>query len=361
MTFLLALTLALDQRIEIQFLLLLALCVYSARRTPRSKLNQGKATIALVAATGYLIVNSVVTLTDPVGVSSGWWAAPVRIGLFYVMLVMLATIMSSSHFDGERAFVTLEWLFLIKLLIAALEGWYILKTGEPRERPLFNVILSSDSLIGVRLTSSYDVLFATLALSSRRPAFRLLLLACILVLTETRALVLLSLLFLGWRMMRERSPWLMVAGLALPVAIMLGAIMVLAQQNETSSRLTQVEGSSLDDKIEQIDAVTSQLNLAYLVTGRGLGASLPNVIRDENRPYSYEAQVPVLLWQGGLMFFVTHLGILWAYGIRKQAIGIFIILLLATLNPTLFSLSSGFLIIALGKLSMSRRHAILKT
>jgi hypothetical protein len=346
----LAFVLALDQRIEWQLPLVLLLALVALRASPGARLHGGRAALALLAAGGYLIVNSLVSLTDPAVLASNWWAAPLRVGVFYVLLIALAAAMSARTFDADAVFRTLEWLFVLKLAVAAFETAVLLQTGEPRERPLFNIIISNDALLGVRLTSSYDVLFALFALSQRRVALRLSLLAAVLLLTETRALVLLSLLLLAWRVWRERSPWALAAGLALPALVLGGSIAALSESAGTVSRLVQLEGSSLDDKLEQIDAVRTLILSHTLPIGRGLGATVPNIVRDEARPYSYEAQGPVLLWQGGLMFFAVHLSILWAYGTRFRALAIAIVLGLSLLNPTLFALASAFLVLALGKM-----------
>lgn len=349
MAFSLALILALDQRIELQLPLLLLLAAFALARVPGTAWHANKAQLALLVATGYLLTNSVITFIDPTGVADSWWAAPVRIWLFYVLLIGVATALSSRRHDSEAIFRTIEWLFVLKLLIVAFEGLYLLQSGEPRERPLFNIILSNDSLLGARFTSSYDVLFALLALSSRRPTIRLGLLAAALVITETRALLLLSLLFLAWRLLRDRSVWSLVAGLLLPTIGAVAVISMLVADQETTPRLTQVGGSSLDDKAEQIDAVGPLIISPYLLTGRGLGASIPGIVRDDTRPYSYEAQAPVLLWQGGLLFFAVHLFILWLYGGRHRFMAILLVLLLGSLNPTLFGLASAFFVVCFGR------------
>lgn len=353
MVALLALLLALDQRIELQLPLLVALAAMLLLRLgPASVATLRKAGFVLAAAALYLIANAVATHVDAVGVSDAWWAAPVRVWLFYLLLVSLAAVMDFHRFDAEKVFRTLEWLFVFKLAIIAFEGFVLLSTGEPRERPLFNVIIATDSLLGVRFTSSYDILFALLALSRRRQLLRLALLAAILVATETRALMLLSLVLLLWRVLQDRSVWTLVAGLAVPAVLLAGAVAVVsesASDGEGGSRLAQIQGSSLDDKFEQIDVVADLLPSAHLAIGRGLGVSMPGIIRDEARPYSYEAQTAVLLWQGGLLFFAVHIAILWAYAVPPRAVPIVIVLALGLLNPTLFGLASAFLVLAFGR------------
>jgi hypothetical protein len=347
----LAVILALDQRIEWQLPLLLMVTVVAVLRVPGTHWQASKAAAAMVVVIVYLVANSLVGLTDETGLATNWWAAALRVGIFYMLLIALATAMSGPRFDGESVYRTLEWLLLLKVAIAVFEVYYLLQTGEPRERPLFNIILSSDSLLGFRLTSSYDALFAMLALSRRHALRRLLLLAAVLTLTETRALLLLSVFFLGWRLYRERSPWALAVGLAVPVAGMVLAVSALSQSSDTAPRLTQLEGSSLSDKQEQIEAVGKLIVSPYLLTGRGLGVAIPNIVRDEARPYSYEAQTLVLLWQGGFLFYALHLSILWAYGKQNRLVAIFIIVGLGILNPALFALASAFLLVAIGKIS----------
>jgi hypothetical protein len=356
MPFALALILALDQRIELQLPLLLALTAVVVLRVKGVVWRPGTAAAALALAAAYLATNAVITFTDPTGVADSWWAAPVRIWVFYLLLIALATSLSAPSHDGETMFRTLEWLFLLKLLVIAFEGVHLLQTGEPRERPLFNIILSADSLIGARFTSSYDMLFALLALSARRQHLRLLIVAAALVITETRALLLLSALMLAWRLVRDRSAFSLMAAVLIPVLGAVGAITVLLAEQDNTPRLAQISGSSLDDKIEQIDVVSDLILSPYLLTGRGLGASLPGIVRDDARPYSYEAQTPVLLWQGGLMFFALHLFMLWLYGGRHRLIAIVLVLLLGVLNPTLFGLSSAFFTVAFGRV-FDRPHA----
>ena len=351
MPFGLAAVLALDQRFEFQLPLILLLAGYALRRVPGTRLHAGRLAVVLALVALYLVANSAAGLMNDAGLAETWWAAPLRVGLFFVMLAALATALSSPRLGPETVFRTLEWLLLLKILVAIFEVSFILQTGQPRERPLFNIILSSDSLIGFRLTSSYDVLFAMLALSSRHMGRRLMMLAVVLVLTETRALLLLSVLFMGWHLYRERSPLALALGLAIPAASALLAVSALMADQSASTRLTQFEGSSLSDKQEQIEAVADLALSPYLLTGRGLGVSIPNIIRDEARPYSYEAQSIVLLWQGGLLFFAVYLTVLWVYGTHYRPFGMLLILGLGALNPTLFALASAFMLVALGKLS----------
>jgi hypothetical protein len=72
--------------------------------------------------------------------------------------------------------------------------------------------------------------------------------------------------------------------------------------NSDGLRLLQIRGSSVNDKLEQILAVIENFKMSHLIFGTGLGVSLPGIVRDDARPYSYEAQTPVLLWQGGIFF-----------------------------------------------------------
>lgn len=353
MVALLAFLLALDQRIELQLPLLVALAtMLLLRQGPGSIAPLRKAAVVLAVAALYLLANAAATHVDAVGVADTWWAAPVRVWLFYLLLVAVAAVMDNARFDAENVFRTLEWLFVFKLVIIAFEGFVLLSTGEPRERPLFNVIIATDSLLGVRFTSSYDILFALLALSPRRQVLRLALLAAMLVATETRALMLLSMALLFWRVLQDRSVWALVAGVAVPALLVAGAVVLLndsAADGESGSRLAQIQGSSLDDKFEQVDAVSQLLPSGHLLIGRGLGVSMPGIVRDEARPYSYEAQTAVLLWQGGVLFFFVHVGILWAYARPPRLVPIAIVLLLGLLNPTLFGLASAFLVLAFGR------------
>jgi hypothetical protein len=358
MPILLALTLALDQRIELQLALLVMLGAAAALRRERVAWQFGKAAMVLGFAALYLVANSVITWTDPYAVPDNWWAAPVRIWLFYGMLVVVAALMKTHRFDAEAVFRTVEWLFLIKVLIVALEGYTLLATGEPRERPLFNIVLDEDTLTGARFTSSYDFLFALLALSGRHPARRLTLLAAAIVISETRALLLLSLLFLEWRLWVARSPWALLAAAAVPLATATAVVALLASAGEGASpRVLQISGSSLDDKLEQVEAASKLIDASpYLITGRGLGATMPGIVRDELRPYSYEAQVPVILWQGGLLFFVVYLTIAFAYVGSHGKVATALLLALGFLNPTLFALASAFFLTAFGKALDSNVH-----
>lgn len=354
MPFLLATVLALDQRIELQLPLLLSLTIIAARQQPAAWRADG-AVIALVAAAAYLLLNSLVTFIDPNGISSNWWAAPVRVWLYYVMLIAMATVMASRHLEGDRLFQILEWLFVFKVIVVAFEGYALWQTGEPRQRPLFNIILDADTLFGVRFTSSYDFLFALLVLSPRHLMRRLALIAGLLLISETRTLLLLALLLFTWRLWRARSPWLVITAFAIPVALAGTAAFWQMGPGDTSPRLFQYSGSSLDDKLEQVEAVNELLWSPHLLTGRGMGVSMPGIVRDELRPYSYEAQVPVLMWQGGLLFFVVHISIVFAYVRRHRFAAILLVLGLGVLNPTLFSLASAFFLTALGK-AVDRPH-----
>lgn len=353
MPLLLALLLALDQRVELQLPLLLLAAVVAWFRSPRPVDSPALAATrkVLLAAAAYLLLNSVVTHVDQVGVTETWWQAPVRVWLFYLSLGALAFLIEARHMDREDLFRTLEWLLLVKLVIIAFEGAIVLQTGEPRDRPLFNIILAPDSLLGVRFTSSYDVLFALLALSRQKQLLRLVLLAAVVVLTETRALMFLAAALLAWRLARDGSLASVAAGILVPAIAAVGLVAYVGSESDTAPRLAQIEGSSLDDKIEQIDTVESRWMGPHLLTGRGLGVSLPGIIRDEQRPYSYEAQTPVLLWQGGLMFFALHVWALWLFARRSPTIPIVLVLLLGFLNPTLFGLASAFLVIAFGPLA----------
>ena len=125
-------------------------------------------------------------------------------------------------------------------------------------------------------------------------------------------------------------------------------MMVEREGDDAQPRLTQLSGSSLDDKLEQIDAVSGLIVSPYLLTGRGVGATIPNIVRDELRPYSYETQTPVLLWQGGLLFYLVHCGIIWSYTRGHRLIGLLIVLGLGFLNPTLFSFASAFFLTSFG-------------
>jgi hypothetical protein len=356
MSFFLAGILALDQRIELQLPLMVLLAIVALHRLPADSWQPGKAVLVLLFAALYLATNSVVTFTDTAGVSNVWWAAPVRIWLYYVLLIALATVLHTRRFDGDAVFRVLEWLFVLKVLVVAVEGFFLWQTGEPRERPLFNIVLDSDTLLGVRFTSSYDVLFALLALSPRRQLPRLTLLAAALLISETRALLLLSALLLGWRLWKQASPWALVATAAVPVAASIAVILALGTAEDATPRLVQLSGSSVDDKVEQMEAASQLVVSPYLLTGRGLGASMPGIVRDEARPYSYEAQTPVLLWQGGLMFFLVHLTIVFAYVRRHRVAAAMLVLGLGFLNPTLFSLASAFFLITFGT-ALDSAHA----
>lgn len=349
MPLLAALVLMLDQRIELQLPLVIVLAVIALRWQPGTTWRGQRALVALGLAAAYLVLNAAVTLSDPTGVSDSWWAAPVRVWLFYVLLIGVATALSSKRFDREAVFRTLEWLFVLKLLIVGFEGYTFLQTGEPREQPLFNMVVAPDTLLGVRFTSSYDFLFALLVLSPRRQLLRLSLLAGVIVVSETRALLLLSVLLLAWRWWQGHSTWRLAAIVAIPAALAIAAMLTLGTQEEAAPRVVQLSGSSLDDKLEQIDAVGELLPSPHLLIGRGLGASMPGIVRDEARPYSYEAQTAVLLWQGGLLFFAVHLFVICLYVRRRRVVGILLILGLGLLNPTLFSLASAFFLVSLGR------------
>jgi hypothetical protein len=365
MPFLLAAVLALDQRIELQLPLMVLLAVVAARKLPPGTWQPGKAVLALLFAAGYLAVNSVVTLTDTPGVSDLWWAAPVRVWLYYVLLIAMATVLDARRFDGDSVFQVLEWLFLAKVLIVAVEGYVLWQTGEPRERPLFNIVLDTDTLFGVRFTSSYDFLFALLAVSPRHRVRRMSLLVVAVLVSETRALLLLSLIMLAWRLWSIRSPWVVLASAAAPVIAAIAVVTSLGAGTESSPRLLQTTGSSVDDKLEQLDAVSGLIVSPYLLTGRGLGVSMPGIVRDDLRPYSYEVQTPLLLWQGGLLFFAFHLAIVCAYIKRRRVAAILLVLGLGFLNPTLFSLASAFFLTAFGKAlgppNDSARHPVRDT
>jgi len=356
MPLLLAAILALDQRIELQLPLMALLAIVTVHRLPAGSWQPGKAVLALLFAALYLATNSIVTFTDIAGVSDLWWAAPVRIWLYYVLLIALAVALGASRSDGETVFRVLEWLFVLKVLVVAVEGYVLWQTGEPRERPLFNIVLDSDTLLGVRFTSSYDFLFALLALSPRRQLPRLALLGAAVLISETRALLLLSALLLGWRLWKQGSPLALVATAAIPVVASIAVILALRTAEDATPRLVQLSGSSVDDKVEQIEVASQLIVSPYLLTGRGLGVSMPGIVRDDARPYSYEAQTPVLLWQGGLMFFLVHLTIVFAYVRRHRLAAVALVLGLGFLNPTLFSLASAFFLLTFGT-ALDSAHA----
>jgi hypothetical protein len=349
---LLAIVLSLDQRIEYQFPLVIFTALYALKKIPGTKLLKNKATFSLFIITAYVVLNSLVALTDPVGLASNWMAAPARLIVFVVLLIALTTATSSPKYDSEATYRTLEWLVGIKVLICIVEFYIFLKSGEIRERPLFNIILSADSLFGVRVTSSYDVLFSLFALSRRRVSIRLSLLLLVLVLTETRALLMMSVIFFAWRLYQEKAKTAIISG-AFVAAMIVGNYFLIQLTEQTSSRLTQVDGSSLSDKIEQIEMASHLIPSPYIITGRGLGMTMADLIRDEARPYSYEAQAVVLLWQGGLLFYAAYIAVMSAYGGRTKYISIGIIIILGTLNPALFALASAFLLVGLKKITRS--------
>jgi len=361
---LLALLIALDQRIELQFLLLILMTsTLLVRRGLVSKVALQKAFWLLLLATLYLSMNSVATHLSDAGVSASWWAAPARVWLFYVMLVALAALLDAHRFDAEKAFQTLEWLFAVKLTIILIEGYMLLNGGELREKPFFNIIITSDSLLGIRFTSSYDILFALLALSRRRLLIRLALLAGILLLTETRALMFLSMVLLIWQFIRAPSVGVLVGSFVVPLAFILMASTFIgdsrigdSRSGSEATRLTQIQGSSIDDKVEQIKSLADLLPSPHLLVGRGLGVSMPGLIKDESRPYSYEVQTAVLLWQGGMMFFLVHILILWSYAFRPRIVPVLIVLGLGLLNPSLFSLSTAFFILVFNRVPLTAAY-----
>lgn len=357
MSFLIALALALDQRIELQALVVLGMTIFAKWRLPGTRFDSHRALLVALVAGTYLALNAAVALTNPAGLADNWPAAPARIMIFFLLLMCLATVTSAPKLDAEAMFRVLEWLLLLKLTIAGGELGLFLLTGEWRERPLFNVILSTDSLLGVRLTSSYDILFCLLTLSRRRVWLRAAMLVTVLLLTETRAVLLLSALFLGWRALAGNLTALAVA-VVLALGIGLGAQWLQqsgnVDGNPGGTRLTQLAGSSVSDKLEQVDAVKDLLLSPYLITGRGLGMVVPNLVRDEARPYSYEAQTVVLLWQGGVLFFAVYVGVMLAYGGRAGLASTSIVLGLGLLNPMLFAFASAFLLLAMDKIGQSK-------
>lgn len=337
-----ALILALDQRIEIQLLLLVGVAAMSLWHAEDVRWQFGKTVVALGVATGYIALNTAVMFIDAPELGKGWWQAPLRIWIFFLILSFISPMATAQSRDSDAPFKTIEWLFIVKLLLIAVEGMYILRVGAPRERPLFNIILSPDSLFGVRFTSSYDFLFALLALSPRRQLRRLSIIGVIIIVSETRLVFLLAGMLLGWRLLGSKRVLQMLLVSVPPVLILVGVIAHFAQQSEKTPRILQISGSSLGDKIEQIDAVGQLLRAQFLLVGKGLGVSLPGIVRDETRPYSYEAQVPVLVYQGGLLFFAVYSFIVGLYIRRHLALGLTFIFLFSMLNPTMFSLAAAY-------------------
>jgi hypothetical protein len=339
-----ALIIGLDQRIELQFAGLLLLWVIVHGRNAFAAVRPLLSIGCLFIVGLYLALNAAVMLIDPRHVAENWPAASLRAFLYYVMFMLTVTIARHRHDVPDSAFRVLEWLFLVKFLFIIYEITHFLQTGTTRESPLFNIVIASDSLLGLRFTSSYDFLFALLAFARKHQLRRLLLLSVIILVSETRAVFLLSILFLLWSLAGGgRALRLILAG-AIPALLGVMAVNLLSDTTGQQTRLLSVQGSSLSDKLEQVEVMAEQIRPAYLLTGRGLGAQLGNLVRDEKRPYSYEAQAAVLLYQGGILFFLMHVGVTLAYAGRQSFVSLIFIFSFSLLNPTLFSLAAAWFI-----------------
>lgn len=354
---LLALALALDQRIEWQLPAVLVVTMLSLRRSASVHWQPGKTIAALVLAGAYIALNTAIMFMDAPRLSEAWWQAPIRIWLFFLLLSLIVPTVNAQSTHPDAPFRVIEWLFVVKLLLIVAQGLVILRTGMLPERPLFNIIISPDALLGVRFTSSYDFLFCLLALSPIHQIRRVGIIAAIVIISETRLVFLLSGLFLAWRLLGSRKMLQVALTSIIPIGIGVAAVSQLAGEEGRTPRVTQISGSSLDDKLEQMEAVGKVLQPRDLIAGRGLGMSLGNIIRDEARPYSYEAQVPVLIYQGGLLFFLLYTVIVSLFVKQRLFTGLGFIFLFATLNPTLFSAAAAYFLGALPYcLNRKRRH-----
>lgn len=360
LVFLIALTLGLDQRIDLQVPVMVLLAMATIGRY-RAFVDLRAAAAGLLLAIAYVLLNTFMMYANDLEPPSGWWAAPGRILLYYALFMMLAAVIGALGDRREGAFKTLEWLFVVKVILIAVEGMQYLRTGAFSERPLFNLVLADDSLLGVRFTSSYDFLFPLLALTSRATLRRISFLVLVNVISETRAVLGLSVVFLFLGALQTRSLLRLTFAAALPLLVVMVLLIRYADSTGSTTRLTQVSGSSLDDKVEQVVAFARQVELPDLVAGRGLGTSLRGITRDEARPYSYEAQVPVMLMQGGIAFFVVHFLLLRPFIGAYAGLSMGILLAMSTINPLLFSLASAFFLLVFGDLMrpLSRPETVL--
>lgn len=352
-----AAALALDQRIEYQAILVTILAAIELRKgCSWAAIRMALILTGVVAI--YLALNTLMMFIYDLNIAENWWAAPLRVFLYYLLFLMLNGIVLSHKDKAEAAFEIVEWLFVAKILLIAWEGLIYLSTGSFSDKPLFNVIIANDAILGVRFTSSYDVLFPLLVFSLRRQALRLSLATAANLLCETRIVLLLTLLFLAWKLVRGRRFFstLFIAAAAVTAAIF--GVMKLSDDGATTTRLTQLSGSSLDDKVAQIEAVRNQLSFPCLVAGCGLGTSLPGIIRDEARPYSYEAQVPVLLIQGGVLFFMMHFFIVTRYMHLRHISALLIVMAVSVTNPMLFSLASAFILLTFGYICSPQNRSL---
>lgn len=346
---LLAVLLALDQFFAVQFLLLVVLVLFRpflvGSKLPFLSLDE---LLILLGSALLLSVNTISNLYSA-NITEGYWLyAQIRVGLWYVLVIM-AVRLFAQHSNAIDFLSVLKKLFWLKMILVTA---YCSGLLDPRlDATFFNFVQDENSLIGGRFGSSYDYLFALLVLPKKHYARHTLMLAAILFVSQTRMVLYLAILIACFQFFWGHRKYLVriafVAVLTVAVAI---SFRPEIGEKIWQGRLASISGSSLNDKLVQIEAVAVNLDAGNLLFGEGLGAGLPGITRDRERPYSYEAQSVVLLYQAGFLFLLFHVIVMYWCSHKHKLFPVFCVLLIALTNPALFGLSAIFLLQAYGYL-----------